>query len=560
MIGVAGAMLLVTAVSVGARAQANPGQSARAILQQSAPTLALVRVNVLPMDREHLLTDQTLIVKNGKIVEMGPSSVIHPPPDAVQVDGDDHWVVMPGLADMHAHLRYESDLLLLVANGVTTVRNMRGTPFHLELRRRVEDGTILGPHIVTAGPILNGEGNARTPDEATRLVNEQAAAGYDFIKVYDGLSKEAYEAIMSAAKAKGLKVAGHVPTAVGVEGALAAHQASIEHAEQFIYHFFGDRRSPYSAFDLDPAMIPAIARRTAAAGTSVTPTLTIIDSLVSQVEDRQHILNEPELKYLEPETYAWWQTSEKSGSGINQSISMFQKKLVAGLQDAGVELLAGTDFYVFGLMPGFSLHRELHSLVEAGLSPYQAIAAATRNPARYLGRSSHSGAVAVGFDADLLIVKGNPLQHIEAVDEVEGVVLRGRWLPQKELASRLEAAAVASAPAHRLVDAVLKNGATAAEASQTATGAVRGDLDEDTLTLLGYFFLRQKRFSDSVALFKLAVSHSPRSANAYDSLGDAYVGAGQIDDARKSYQRALELNPAAQETRGKLKKLGSMNH
>jgi imidazolonepropionase-like amidohydrolase len=533
-----------------------PAPSAAASPVAGAGSVAFVHMGVLPIDRERLLTDQTVILEAGKIAALGPSDQIRVPEGATRIDGDNQLVLLPGLADMHVHLRYESDLLLLVANGVTTVRNMRGKPFHLELRRKVEDGSLLGPHIVTSGEQLRGgDVNARTPEEAVRLVDEQAAAGYDFIKVYDGLSKETYAAIVTEAKAKGLPVAGHVPSAVGVEGALAAQQASIEHAEQFVYHYFTDPRNPNS-FDLDATRIPLIARRTFAAGAYVTPTLTIIENFIAQVEDRPQLFAEPELRYLHPETYAWWLTDEKVGSGLNKGIAFFQKQLVRGLRDAGVPLLAGTDFYAIGLLPGFGLHRELHSLVAAGLTPYEAISAATRNAARFLHREGHSGGVFVGADADLLVVRGNPLRDIAALEAIVGVALRGEWLPREELSSRLEAVARGFAPERGLVDTAFRQGGAAgATAARRGAAGAGAPFQESTFNLLGSYFLEKKKTADAIEIFKVVCEYYPRSADALDSLGDGYAAAGRVDEATASYQRALQINPGLTATREKLEKL-----
>ena len=115
------------------------------------------------------------------------------------------------------------------------------------------------------------------------------------------------------------------------------------------------------------------------------------------------------MRFTNPETYAWWWTSQKTGSSINRIIDSFQKELIRGFRAAGVPMLAGTDYYVIGLLPGYGLHRELRALVDAGLTPYEALATATRNPAEFLGEADKCGTVAVGKNADLVLVRGNPL-------------------------------------------------------------------------------------------------------------------------------------------------------
>jgi hypothetical protein len=171
-------VIVVALAFVGAATSAQRTSAPLRSLQAPDETLALVDVNVIPMDRERVLSGQTVLVFAGRIAAVGAVETVHVPPNATRVDGRGRLFVMPGLADMHVHLRYESDLPLVLANGVTTVRNMRGTPFHLDLRRRVADGTLLDPRIVTVGPVLHGEADSgRTPESARAAVEAQSAAG-----------------------------------------------------------------------------------------------------------------------------------------------------------------------------------------------------------------------------------------------------------------------------------------------------------------------------------------------------------------------------------------------
>ncbi len=488
-----------------------PGPRARPPAMGPADTTALVNVNVVPMDRERILTRRAILVAGGRIIALGSVDSVAIPAGARVLDGHDRWFVTPGLADMHVHLRYESDLTLLLANGITLVRNMRGTPWHLDIRRRVADGTLAGPRIVTAGPVFYGyRGAGATAEEARALVDSQATAGYDFIKVYDRLPQPAYQAAVDEAGRRGLPVAGHVPGdgtyGTGLARALELHQASIEHAEQFIYHYFGD--------DLDPARIPEVARAVRAAGTTVTPTLVTIPGLIAQWERHDSMLAAPASRYLTPETYAWWRTDPGHSSAINRTFVPFLSALVAGLHRAGVPLMAGTDFYLPGTVAGASLHEELRLLVGAGLTPFEALAAATRVPAEYLRDTVNSGTIAVGRRADLLVLEGNPLEDITQTTRRVGMMAVGRWHSQRELDSATAALARRWAPQHRAIDDLVAHGADAAVLRARAGSSDHIAVDENALSQLVPYFTAQKRTRDAIAVAEWGVRLHPADSTA----------------------------------------------
>src|SRR5262245_5537712 len=206
---------------------------------QDASAIAFVGVTVVPMDSERRIPDQTVLVRQGRVAEIGPSSSVQVPAGAQRIDGRGKFL-MPGLADMHIHLWTQDDLTLFLANGVTFVRNMWGSPQTLVWRDRVERGEVLGPGTYTAGPLLdgkppvwNGSAVVESAEDAERAVTSQKKAGYDFIKVYKKLSPQAFDAIAATAKKEGLTFGGHVPAAVGLERALAAGQRSVEHLDGY---------------------------------------------------------------------------------------------------------------------------------------------------------------------------------------------------------------------------------------------------------------------------------------------------------------------------------------
>lgn len=216
---------------------------------------AFVDVTVVPMDEERLLEHQTVLIQDGRISAMGPASDVDVPDEAKRIEGSGRFL-MPGLADMHVHYNEPSYAALFVANGVTTVRNMWGVPFHVVAREQIRRGEGFGPTIYTCGPIMDGSppiwpGSTviETHEEAWRSVAEQKQQGYDFLKVYSNLSREAFDAIVGAAREHSMRVVGHVSDGVGLRHALESGQASIEHLQGYLPALVPERATTHS-FDV----------------------------------------------------------------------------------------------------------------------------------------------------------------------------------------------------------------------------------------------------------------------------------------------------------------------
>jgi imidazolonepropionase-like amidohydrolase len=427
---------------------------------------AFVDTNVLSMVRNETLPHQTVIVRDGKIAVVGPSDQVQLPPDAVRVEGA-HKFLMPGLCDMHVHIvpmgaeqgveideaerRAVQYLLVFLASGITTVRNMAGTPLHLRLRARVASGSALGPRICTAGPILETRFTfpeladcgqlVRSRQEARTAVAAHHRAGYDFIKVYNDIDAEIYDEIVATARSLGMPVVGHVAFAKGLSGALAARQDSIEHLRS--YDFAADTRPSdieKSRFEgwlhTSARRIAELAEMTAAAGTWNVPTLVIERALRTDAELGQaiapvdlpvpHWLAEV-LKDREGDKVFTNRQREaiKSGGPIRGA-------MVKALDDIGAGVLAGSDCPGCRLVPGRSLLRELEFFVEAGLSPWRALRTATVQAATFLG-ATDCGTIEVGKRADLLLLDADPREEISALRRQSGVMVAGRWLDSEAL-------------------------------------------------------------------------------------------------------------------------------
>lgn len=439
------ALVILTVAGTSAAAESAPGS-----------ITAFVHVAVVPMDRERVLEDWTVVVADGRIRELGPSSALSIPERATVIDGRGKYL-MPGLADMHAHTWEEDDFPLLLANGVTTIRNMFGGRTHLRWKERIAVGELDSPTLYTAGPIIDGNPpiwpGAVVEDAAQvrRIVAEQHAAGYDFLKIYLRLSQEAYDAISREGKSLGMKVTGHVPDAVGLAAALRSGIDSIEHLSG--YESLA-RKVPFGAGEeaswarLEESKFESVARETAKSGAWNCPTLVLFQHRVAADESEflGRLLARDEMRYVSAETARSWlpqnnflkNTTPARAASSREKGDVMRKKLVYALHKAGAGLLLGTDYGNPFVVPGFSLHQELRNFVDAGLSPFEAIRAGTSAAAEFMDARNEFGTVAVGRRADLILIEGNPLEDVANVNKRAGVMLRGKWYSQSQLAGELD--------------------------------------------------------------------------------------------------------------------------
>lgn len=405
---------------------------------------AFVNVNVVPMDRERVLEGQTVVVRDGRIEAVGPAAEVRVPEGAVRIDGAGKFL-MPGLAEMHAHVpgasateaQLEELMFLYVANGVTTIRGMLGAPNQLALRDRIDRGELLGPMLFVGAPSLNGT-SAPDAETAERLVREHHAAGYDFLKLHPGLSRDAYDRMAAVAREAGITWAGHVSADVGIGHTLATRQSTIDHLDGYL---------PAA---LEPERMEALAEATRGAGTWNVPTMYLWESFLSS-DGADRWLALPEMRYVSPSQREAWRR-QKSGIEAQQAQAGLtdearrtevegRRRLLKALSDAGARLLMGTDSPQLFNVPGFALHREIGVMAGAGLSPFEVLESGTSNVALYtaedLGLDVAFGTVAPGMRADLLLLEANPLADVRNVARRAGVMVRGRWLPEVEIRARL---------------------------------------------------------------------------------------------------------------------------
>lgn len=425
--------------------------------QRPAAATAFTGVTVLTMANPLPQQGVTVVVRGDRIVAVGPDAEVRIPEGAVVIPGGGAYL-LPGLVDAHVHLEWTpdtSELLLYVANGVTTVRSMDGRAHLLAWAEEISAGRLLGPRIVSAGMVIDGRDRvydrtavATTPAEGRRIVAEQADTGFRFVKVYDAVAPDVYAAIVAEARRRGMPVVGHIPDAVGIKAAVRAGQRSIEHFNGFAPEIAVESASTvemaFLAVPVDSAAVERLANLLADRGVFVVPTFSVFDRAVP-VERAREMFDRPEHAYLHPQLTEGW-------AYLYYNYAFRPPAFFASLEDGersralvtrilhrkGVPLAVGTDAPLLSVEPGFAVHRELAHFVDAGLAPYEALRAATVTAARLLGMEREIGTIAVGKRADLVLVANSPLADLSTLRRSLGVMAAGRWIPRAELDRRLE--------------------------------------------------------------------------------------------------------------------------
>jgi imidazolonepropionase-like amidohydrolase len=429
------------------------------------PLTAFVDVHVVPMDQERVLEHQTVLVEGGRIVEVGPEGDVELPDGTIRIEGGGRYL-MPGLAEMHGHLPSpdlpkevtENVLFLYIANGVTTVRGMQGNPSQIELRRRIEKGEMDGPRLVLGSPSMAGS-RVTTIEDAERLVREYKGAGFDLLKVHEDLSPEVYETIVRTADEVGIPFGGHVSDRVGLFQALASGQTTIDHLDNYVEALVPEAGAGEDAPGLrgahellervDESRIGDVVRATLEADASVVPTMVLWESGIYATRPSSALVEErTEVRYMPKDVVARWveAVDERVASSDPEKLrrlAALRRRILAALHDGGVRILLGTDSPQIFSVPGFSTHREMELYVEVGMRPYEVIAAGTSVVGKYFGVPR--GTVAVGRDADLVLVEGNPLEDVKNASRPAGVMIRGKFFAREDIDRRLEAIAASNA-------------------------------------------------------------------------------------------------------------------
>jgi len=536
----------------------------------ASDVVAFAGVELVPMDGEHVLHRQNVLVRGGTIAAVGDADRVAIPPGATVIDGRGAYLA-PGLADMHAHLYDAEGFPSYLAYGVTTVANLNGSPEDLALRAATASGALVGPTIYSAGPSVNGAppGNATfvavmDADGARRVVDDQVAAGYDFIKVYSTLDGAPYQAIVDEARAKNVAVLGHIPWCVGAERAVAGTQSDVAHAEEFLYSFFHGNAD-------DTSRLPELVKIVAASGKTVTPNLFAYADYLRSMAGLDAVLADPEMRFASPALYSErLPLNNRSVRGdpkefaeaLRKGRALFQK-LTRAFADAGVPLLVGTDTEVFGF-PGQSALLELHELEDAGLTRYQAMVAATRAAGEYIVKWVHPqerfGVIEPGARADLLLLDANPLDALDNLRKLRGVMARGRWLPVERLARMRAEKEQANAPLreaalaveHLIADKKFDEAAARLEALHHEHPEAK---IEAQIVLADYAARATKTAPAAAARMReLNVALYPTSFSAHTAAGRMYLAMGDREAARRHLEQAVAMSPHDVVARGWLER------
>src|ERR1700752_23449 len=570
-----------------------------AVAQQDTSTYIVRNVQVIAMTGPGSPRTADVVIRgrtNAQILPAGRAVAR----GATAIDGRGQYLI-PGLIDSHVHVKEADPLFLFVAAGVTTVQNMSGRPFHLDMRARINAGTLLGPRLVTTGP-TTAEVGVTTPEEVERLVTEQHARGYDAIKMYgsrDGnMTPEAYHALIAAAHGRGMRVVGHAPRNLPFDVVLAEHQNSIDHMEEIVYTHrpfarllgpyvdlqFGratpavrDSRAGVRVPDFAAALAPEIAtlaRAVKQSGLAVTPNLVFFRNIQWMTTDSINaLLRAPELAYASPQQrLAWspllnryanaWRDRRPTVSRYLAEVVELQKAITLQFFRAGVPLMAGTDAEFLGAQPGFGLHTELEIFAGLGMPPIEVLRAATVTPATVLRIADSVGTIAPGKIADLVLLAANPLADIRNTRRINGVFRAGRWLPQTEIARALDSLAASYRPVQTeltpFMQALGSRGAAAAMEvyRQSPQRPQIAKAVENVINSYGYRVLGENRTQEAIAIFQLNTEAFPGEYNTWDSLAEAYLADGQKDLAIKYYRKVLELRPGDENATRMLRQLG----
>lgn len=411
-------------------------------LPSFAATVVIRNVNVISMTSSKVAEKQTVVISDGKIGSiLKEGAMVKLPEGTTIIDGSGKYLI-PGLAEMHGHIPPPNApgglladvLLMYLANGITTVRGMLGHDGQLNLREWAKTGEIVSPNLYVAGPSFNGD-SINSPQEAIDKVKAQKKEGWDLLKIHPGLTLEEYDAMAKTAKEEGIRFAGHVPEAVGLVHAIEMGQETFDHMDGYSEYLEADKGP------VDEKKLAAIVKKSKEAGVWIVPTSALWAVLFNGVP-LETLNSYSELKYVPEQAVATWGRMYASRAKsltpeVTKNVLTNRTRILRALHEGGVKILMGTDAPQQFSVPGFSLHRELLYMKEAGMSPYEILKSGTVNVGQYFAKQDSFGTIETGKRADLVLLNANPLTDIRNVSKIEGVMVHGRWFSRTDLDDKL---------------------------------------------------------------------------------------------------------------------------
>ncbi len=421
--------------------------------------LLINHINVITMQDDRVLQDHSIYVKDGVIIEIAPAREVSRA--GVQTLDGQGMYVFPGLAEFHAHLpnpdqfgpEFQEEVLwLYLANGVLRIRSMLGHESHLALKEKVEKGEVSGPRMFISGPSLNGTSVA-DPESGRRMVREQTEAGYDHLKLHPGLDTPKFLAIADEAKKVGIYYGGHISLDVGLVTSVKNGYRSVEHIDGFLEAMLpeGTTIDPTVSGPFNMNLVGQVDKNKLAGliqlcldnKTWVAPTMTLFERYFGY-QPASELRQQPEMQYLPGQMVTQWfnTKSQLEANGVLVEAKVkpyldFRRKLFLDLHKAGVPMVMSSDSPQVFNVPGFSIHREIESMSIAGMSNYEILKTGSVNCADYFEESGDWGVLRAGAAAEFVMVQKNPLEDLATLQNPQGIMIQGKFVPKDELSRQL---------------------------------------------------------------------------------------------------------------------------
>lgn len=439
----------------------------------SGKTVLIKNAGILSEDCSYFIKNKDVIIKEGKIVQIGTHLSLDN--NSTIIDGTDKFLI-PGLIDSHVHLKEsKNDLFLYLANGVTSIRDMAGNPTLLEWKKEIKKNGI-GPHLYVASPPIYSESGLAgyyytwtrqcidysNKNEARKAIKKIKQDGYDAVKMYGFVNPEMFKATIEIAKENHIPVIGHIPL-VSLDHFYPSGQIEIAHIEEITKKTIDDfgksiAKNPDEYLNFLQSRSNRIARKIKENNISVTSTVWVCEGFLKQRFELKDKLKEVELQYVNPKIIegtplhklGWLpgrNAYEYDGKNTPEAkrLSLIYWKTYAeaihimakALIDNKVTLMAGTDASVATVVAGFSLHNELESLTNSGMTNTQALYSATAAPANWM--KSKTGKIKAGYNADLVLLSKNPLESIKNTKTIEHVFFGEHMMDKTQIKAILKA-------------------------------------------------------------------------------------------------------------------------